>query len=41
MLGELADDCPRVGPRVRRGLARKGQGWIASDDDSTLIEKIA
>ena len=29
---------PRVGPRIRRSLARKGQGWSASDDDLTLIE---
>jgi hypothetical protein len=30
-----------VGPRIRRSLARKGQGWSASGDDSTLIEKVA
>jgi predicted sugar kinase len=36
------DDCSRVGPRIRRSLARnKGQGWSASGDDSTLIEKVA
>jgi hypothetical protein len=41
LVGELTDDCPRVGPRIRRSLARKGQGWSASDDDFTLIEKVA
>jgi len=30
-----------VGPGIRRSLAREGQGWSTSDDDSTLIEKVA
>ena len=41
LVDELTDDCSRVGPSIRRSLARKGQGWSASDDDSTLIEKLA
>jgi hypothetical protein len=39
LVGELTDDCSRVGPRIRR--SRKGQGWSASDDVSTAIEKLA